>query len=110
MDGDRRAGAYSALKKEDDMGARRKYPQFEDWSAEEFAGLLRMCKLSAEDRQIAAQCIVRCKYMIDVGAAHHISRSTVSRRMSGLILPELERMAGRADRTGRTERTKKAGA
>ena len=92
------------------MGARRKYPQFDDWSAEEFAGLLRLCKLSAEDRQIAVQCIVRCKYMIDVGAAHHMSRSTVSRRMSGLILPELERMAGRAGRTGRTDRTKKAGA
>ena len=87
------------------MGARRKYPQFDDWSAEEFAGLLRMCKLSAEDRQIAAQCIVWRMDMIDVGAAHHMSRSTVSRRMSGLILPELERMAGRADRTDRTDRT-----
>lgn len=81
------------------MGARKKYPQFDDWSAEELAGLLRICKLSAEDRQIARQCIVRHRDMIDVGAAHHMSRSTVSRRMCRLILPELERMAGRADRT-----------
>lgn len=89
------------------MGARKKYPQFDDWSAEEFAGLLRLCKLSAEDRQIASQCIVWHMDMIDVGAAHHMSRSTVSRRMCRLILPELERMAGRTDRT---DRTKKAGA
>ena len=81
------------------MGARRKYPQFDDWSAEELAGLLRICKLSAEDRQIASQCIVWHMDMIDVGAAHHMSRSTVSRRMRDLILPELERMASRADRT-----------
>lgn len=81
------------------MGARKKYPQFDDWSAEELAGLLRICKLSAEDRQIASQCIVWHMDMIDVGAAHHMSRSTVSRRMCRLILPELERMAGRADRT-----------
>ena len=79
------------------MGARKKYPQFDDWSAEELAGLLRICKLSAEDRQIASQCIVWHMDMID--AAHHMSRSTVSRRMCRLILPELERMAGRADRT-----------
>lgn len=81
------------------MGARRKYPQFESWTAEEFAGLLRLCKLSAEDRRIAAQCIVWRMDMIDVGAAHSMSRSTVSRRMSKFILPELERMAGKLDKT-----------
>lgn len=83
------------------MGARKQYPQFDTWTAEELAGLLRMCKLSAEDKRIAVQCIVWRMDLIDVGAAHHMSRSTVSRRMSARILPELERMAGRIDTAGR---------
>lgn len=81
------------------MGARKKYPQFDDWTAEEFAGLLRIAKLSGEDKEIATQRIVWHMDMIDVGAARNMSRSTVSRRMSRLILPELERMTRKFDRT-----------
>lgn len=81
------------------MGARRKYPQFDDWSAEEFAGLLRTAKLSGEDKEIATQCIVWRLDLIDVGVVHNMSRSTVSRRMNRLILPELERMTRKFDRT-----------
>ena len=79
------------------MGARRKYPQFDDWTAEEFAGLLRLCKLGPEDKEIATQCIVWRMDMIDVGEAHNMDRSTVSRRLDRVILPELTRMMRRVE-------------
>ena len=82
------------------MGARRKYPQFDDWTAEEFAGLLRIAKLSPEDKEIATQCIVWRMELIDVGAAHNMDRSTVSRRLVRVILPELERMTQRMAKAG----------
>lgn len=82
------------------MGARRKYPQFDDWTAEEFAGLLRIAKLSPEDKEIATQCIVWRMELIDVGAAHNMDRSTVSRRLDRVILPELERMTHRIAKAG----------
>lgn len=80
------------------MRARKRYPQFEDWTAEEFTGLLRIAKLSDEDREIAAQCVVWRMNMIDIGAAHCMDRSTVSRRLERIILPELMRMTARLDR------------
>lgn len=82
------------------MGARRKYPQFDDCTAEEFAGLLRIAKLSPEDKEIATQCIVWRMELIDVGAAHNMDRSTVSRRLDRVILPELERMTQRMAKAG----------
>ena len=82
------------------MGARRQYPQFDDWTAEEFAGLLRIAKLSTEDKGIATQCIVWHMELIDVGAAHNMDRSTVSRRLDRVILPELERMTQRMAKAG----------
>ena len=82
------------------MGARRKYPQFDDWTAEEFAGLLRIAKLSPEDKEIATQCIVWRMELIDVGAAHNMDRSTMSRRLVRVILPELERMTQRMAKAG----------
>lgn len=82
------------------MGARRKYPQFDDWTAEEFAGLLRIAKLGPEDKEIATQCIVWRMELIDVGAAHNMDRSTVSRRLDRVILPELERMTRRMAKAG----------
>lgn len=82
------------------MGARRKYPQFDDWTAEEFAGLLRIAKLSPEDKEIATQCIVWRMELIDVGAAHNMDRSTVSRRLDRVILPEIERMTQRMAKAG----------
>lgn len=82
------------------MGARRKYPQYDDWTAEEFAGLLRIAKLSPEDKEMATQCIVWRMELIDVGAAHNMDRSTVSRRLDRVILPELERMTQRMAKAG----------
>lgn len=82
------------------MGARRKYPQYDNWTAEEFAGLLRIAKLSPEDKEIATQCIVWRMELIDVGAAHNMDRSTVSRRLDRVILPELERMTQRMAKAG----------
>ena len=82
------------------MGARRKYPQFDRWTSEEFAGLLSIAKLSPEDKEIATQCIVWRMDLIDVGAAHNMDRSTVSRRLDRVILPELERMTQRMAKAG----------
>ena len=82
------------------MGARRKYPKFDDWTAEEFAELLRIAKLGPEDKEIATQCIVWHMDMIDVGIAHNMDRSTVSRRLDRVILPELERMMIKMEKAG----------
>ena len=82
------------------MGARRKYPQFDNWTSEEFAGLLSIAKLSPEDKEIATQCIVWRMDLIDVGEAHNMDRSTVSRRLDRHILPELERMMVRTKIAG----------
>ncbi len=82
------------------MGARRQYPQFDNWTAEEFAGLLRIAKLSDEDKEIATQCIAWRMALIDVGIAHNMDRSTVSRRLDNVILPELKRMMTRTKIAG----------
>lgn len=76
------------------------YPQFDGLTAEEFAQLLRMSKLSSEEREIAARCIVWHMEFIDVGVIVHMDRRTVSRRMQKVILPELERMLARFNRQG----------
>lgn len=82
------------------MGARRIYPQFDDWTAEEFCGLLRVAKLSDEDKEIATQCVCWRMPLADVGAAHNMDRSTVSRRLDRVILPELDRMCKRMAKAG----------
>lgn len=82
------------------MGARRKYPQFDNWTSEEFGELLRIAKLSPEDKEIATQCIVWRMELIDVGIAHNMDRSTVSRRLDRVIIPELARMTARMEKAG----------
>ena len=77
------------------MGARAQFPQFDNLTAAEFAQLLNQSKLSAEQKQIAAQCIVWRMNYIDVGELVHMDRRTVARKMQKEILPELERMMGR---------------
>ena len=75
------------------MGARRRYPQFEHMTTEELAGLLRLSKLSPEEKEIAVQCITWTDMtFVDIGVAHNMDRRTISRRMKDIILPELERM------------------
>ena len=78
------------------MGARRRYPQFEHLTTEEIAGLLKLSKLSPEEKEIAVQCIEWTDMtLIDVGIAHNMDRRTVARHMNERILPELERMMER---------------
>lgn len=77
------------------MGARAQFPQFDNLTAAEFAQLLNQSKLSAEQKQIAAQCIVWRMNYIDVGELVHMDRRTVARKMQKEILPELERMMQR---------------
>lgn len=78
------------------MGARRKYPQFEHMTTEELAGLLRLSKLSPEEKEIAVQCIEWTDMtLVDIGVAHNMDRRTIARHMKDIILPELERMMRR---------------
>ena len=59
-----------------------------------------MSKLSSEEREIAARCIVWHMNYIDIGVIVHMDRRTVSRRMEKVILPELNRMLCRFSRAG----------
>ena len=79
------------------MGARAQYPQFDNLTAAEFAQLLNQSKLSAEQKQIAAQCVVWRMSYIDVGELVHMDRRTVARKMQKEIIPELERMMERIE-------------
>lgn len=74
-------------------------------TAEEFAALLTIAKLSPEDKAIATQCIVWRMELVVVGVEHNMDRSTISRRLGKVILPELERMLVRLP-----EKQQKAGA
>ena len=74
------------------MGARAQFPQFNGLTVAEFAQLLNMSKLSAEDKQIAARCIVWRMDYIDTGELVHMDRRTVARRLKTIILPELVRI------------------
>lgn len=60
--------------------------------AEELRKLLRRSTLSREDRQIAVSCLIWDMDYIDIGAAVHMDRTTVSRRMREKIAPQLERL------------------
>lgn len=77
------------------MGARARFPQFDNLTATEFARLLNLSKLSREEKEIAAQCIAWRMSYIDVGELVHMDRRTVARKMNSIILPELERMMRR---------------
>ena len=57
-----------------------------------------MSKLSSEEREIAARCIVWHRNYIDIGVVVHMDRRTVSRRMEKVILPELNRMLEKMNR------------
>ena len=63
--------------------------------ADEFAALLNIAKLSPEDKAIATQRIIWRMELVEIGVEHNMDRSTVSRRLQRVILPELERMLGR---------------
>ena len=71
------------------------FNQFDNLTSEEFAQLLRMAKLSSEDKEIATRIIVWRMAYIDTGVVVHMDRRTVARRMENIILPELVRIAYR---------------
>ena len=75
------------------MGARRDYPEFKHLTADDWAELLRISKLSPTQKELATQCVMwRDMALIEIAEAHGIDRRTVARRMKDEILPELMRM------------------
>lgn len=63
--------------------------------------LLKRSTLSRDDRQIAVSCLIWDMDYIEIGAAVHMDRTTVSRRMRKIIAPQLEMLQGREkDRAG----------
>lgn len=60
--------------------------------ANELKALLKRSTLSREDRQIAISCLIWDMAYTDIGAAVHMDRTTVSRRMRNVIAPQLERL------------------
>jgi len=72
--------------------AARKFPGLADLDADELRKLLKRSTLSREDRQIAISCLIWDMAYIDIGAAVHMDRTTVSRRMRQVIAPQLERL------------------
>ena len=72
--------------------AAKKFPSLAGLDAQELKKLLRRSTLSREDRQIAISCLIWDMDYIDIGAAVHMDRTTVSRRMRDVIAPQLERL------------------
>ena len=84
----RPASLWRANKKQ----AAKKFPALAALDATELQKLLKRSTLSREDRQIAVPCLVWDMDYIDIGAAVHMDRTTVSRRMRNIIAPQLERL------------------
>jgi hypothetical protein len=70
--------------------AAKKFPHLAALDAVELQKLLKRSTLSREDRQIAVSCLIWDMDYIDIGAAVHMDRTTVSRRMRNIIAPQLE--------------------
>lgn len=80
------------------MGARRHFPEFDDMTADEFAELLKLAKLSPLEKEIATQCIVWHMADMDIAAIADRGRRTVARWLDGVIVPELRRMKGKMEK------------
>ena len=70
----------------------KKFPALAGLDAEELRKLLKRSTLSREDRQIAISCLIWDMDYIDIGAAVHMDRTTVSRHMRDVIAPQLEKL------------------
>lgn len=78
-----------------------RFPELADLDAGELKELLKRSRLSKEDRQIAISCLVWEMDYIEIGAAVHMDRTTVSRRMRRNIVPQLRRLReGKASKAG----------
>lgn len=86
------------------MGARHKYPQFENLTIEELTEVLRLSKLSPRQKEIAVQCIAWTDMtFIEIGEANGgYNRTTISRWMKYEIIPELERIMARMNSISNT--------
>ena len=69
-----------------------RFPALAGLDAVELKALLKRSTLSREDRQIAISCLIWDMAYADIGAAVHMDRTTVSRRMRNVIAPQLERL------------------
>lgn len=69
-----------------------RFPGLADLDAEDLHKLLKRSTLSKEDRQIAVSCLIWDMDYVEIGAAVHMDRTTVSRRMRRIIAPQLERL------------------
>ena len=74
------------------MTAKKKFPQFAHLTAPELKKLLRKSTLSDEDKKIANGVLGHDRNYIDVGIEIPMDRTTVSRHMRYIIVPELERL------------------
>lgn len=72
--------------------AAKKFPALAGLDAGELKQLLKRSTLSREDRQIAVSCLIWDMDYIEIGAAVHMDRTTVSRRMRDTIAPQLMRL------------------
>ena len=77
------------------MGARKQFPEFDDMTAGEFAELLKNCKLSSLEKEVAARYIIWHMSDVEVGAEADRDRRTVARWMEKVILPEIRRVRDR---------------
>lgn len=74
------------------MGAHREYPQFGHLSMDDWTELLRLAKLSPEQKELATQVVIWNKMpLADIAEIHGVDRRTVARWMEREIIPELER-------------------
>jgi hypothetical protein len=82
----------NCTKRNSNKQAAKKFPALATLDAVDLQKLLKRSTLSREDRQIAVSCLVWNMDYIDIGAAVHMDRTTVSRRMRNIIAPQLERL------------------
>ena len=77
------------------MGARKRFSEFDDMTAGEFAELIKNCKLSSLEKEVATRYIIWHMSDVEVGAEADRDRRTVARWMDSIILPELRRVRER---------------
>jgi hypothetical protein len=72
------------------MGARREYPQFAGLTMDDWTELLRIAKLSPQQKEVATQCVIwRKMTLVEIGEIHGVDRRTITNWMNDDIIPEL---------------------
>lgn len=79
------------------MGAHiaNEFPELSALTADEITAALSASRLSATDREIAAQRLIWRMPYIDIAVHHHYDRTTVAKRMRRIIIPALITIAKR---------------